>query len=32
RLKEILDEQGVANISLSISHCRTHAIAVTILC
>ncbi|MBZ7675354.1 holo-ACP synthase [Klebsiella grimontii] len=32
RLKEILDEQGVLNISLSISHCRTHAIAVTILC
>lgn len=32
RLKEILNEQGVLNISLSISHCRTHAIAVTILC
>ncbi|EOW2733737.1 holo-ACP synthase [Klebsiella variicola] len=31
RLKEILDEQGVLHISLSISHCRTHAIAVTVL-
>lgn len=31
RVKEILEEQGVANISLSISHCRTYAIAATII-
>ncbi|OTG86198.1 holo-[acyl-carrier-protein] synthase [Acinetobacter sp. ANC 4558] len=29
RLKEILEEKGVSKISLSISHCRTHAIAIT---
>lgn len=31
RLKEIIHEKGLSKISLSISHCRTHAIAVTIL-
>ncbi|WLI78599.1 holo-ACP synthase [Kosakonia sp. H02] len=31
RLKEILTEKGIAKISLSISHCRTYAIAVAIL-
>ncbi|MCU6669135.1 holo-ACP synthase [Enterobacteriaceae bacterium H4N4] len=32
RLKEIVEEQRVVNISLSISHCRTYAIAATIIC
>lgn len=31
RLKEIFTEQGITGVSLSISHCRTHAIAVTII-
>ena len=31
RLKEILDQKGISKISLSISHCRTHAVAVTIM-
>lgn len=31
RLQEILAEQGFANVSLSISHCRTHAIATVIV-
>lgn len=31
RIKEILDEQSVENVSLSISHCRTYAIAATII-
>lgn len=31
KLKDILDEQGVKHISLSISHCRTYAIAATVI-
>lgn len=31
RIKEILDEQSVENVSLSISHCRTYAVAATII-
>lgn len=31
KMKTILEEQGVKNISLSISHCRTYAIAATII-
>jgi len=31
KMKAILEEQGVKNISLSISHCRTYAIAATII-
>lgn len=31
RMKEIVEEQGITAISLSISHCRTYAIAATII-
>lgn len=31
RLKEILAEKGMENVSLSISHCRTHAVATVII-
>lgn len=31
RLRMIIDEKGFSKISLSISHCRTHAIAVTVI-
>lgn len=31
RLKEIFHEKNITNISLSISHCGTHAIAATII-
>jgi holo-[acyl-carrier protein] synthase len=31
RLKEILADKGISKISLSISHCRTHAVAVTVM-
>lgn len=31
RVKYILNEQKIMNISLSISHCRTYAIAATII-
>jgi len=31
RVAQIIEERGIENISLSISHCRTHAIAVTII-
>lgn len=31
RIKDILNEQMIMNISLSISHCRTCAIAATII-
>ncbi|MGR7137393.1 holo-ACP synthase [Klebsiella aerogenes] len=31
KIKDILNEQYIMNISLSISHCRTYAIAATIL-
>lgn len=31
RLKEIFAEHNITQVSLSISHCRTHAIAVTII-
>jgi len=31
RLKEIFVEQNITHVSLSISHCRTHAIAVTVI-
>ncbi|WP_425294634.1 holo-ACP synthase [Kosakonia calanthes] len=31
RLKEIITERSITEISLSISHCRTYAIAVTII-
>ncbi|WP_285111470.1 holo-ACP synthase [Leclercia adecarboxylata] len=31
KLKEILEEKRITNLSLSISHCRTHAIAATIV-
>ncbi|MDO6406143.1 holo-ACP synthase [Pantoea phytobeneficialis] len=31
RLKEVIPEKGFTNITLSISHCRLYAIAVTIL-
>lgn len=31
RLKEILTGQGLENVALSISHCRTHAIATVIV-
>jgi len=31
KLKEILEEKRITNLSLSISHCRTHEIAATIV-
>lgn len=31
KLKDVIAEQGFSKIALSISHCRLHAIAVTIL-
>lgn len=31
KIKDILNEQYIMNISLSISHCRTYAIAATII-
>ena len=31
KAKDILDEQHIMNISLSISHCQTYAIAATII-
>ncbi|KFK94346.1 MULTISPECIES: holo-ACP synthase [unclassified Serratia (in: enterobacteria)] len=31
KLKKVMEERGISKISLSISHCRTHAIAVTII-
>jgi len=31
KLKEILEEQRIMDVSLSISHCRTYAIAATII-
>lgn len=31
KLKELLEEQKMMKVSLSISHCRTHAIAATIV-
>ena len=31
RMKEMLDEKGLTQSSLSISHCRTHAIAAVVL-
>lgn len=31
RLQGIIEERKIGKISLSISHCRTHAIAVTII-
>lgn len=31
KLKEIMIERSMSNISLSISHCRTHAVAVTVI-
>lgn len=31
RIAQILKERNVQHVSLSISHCRTHAIAVTII-
>lgn len=31
KLKDLIEEQGVMNITLSISHCRTYAIAATII-
>lgn len=31
RFKEILEERGFDNVGLSISHCRTHAVATVIL-
>ncbi|MBK4715273.1 MULTISPECIES: holo-ACP synthase [Tenebrionibacter/Tenebrionicola group] len=31
KLKEILEERKLTKITLSISHCRTHAVAVTII-
>lgn len=30
-LKGIIEKKGIENISLSISHCRTHAIAVVVI-
>jgi Phosphopantetheinyl transferase (holo-ACP synthase) len=31
KLSEIMQEKGIRHISLSISHCATHAIAVTFI-
>lgn len=31
KLKALLDEKGISKIALSISHCRTHAVAVTVI-
>lgn len=31
RLKTLLAEQGITHVALSISHCRTHAIATVIV-
>lgn len=31
RLKEVFESKGCSNISLSISHCYTHAVAVTLI-
>ncbi|WP_434777969.1 holo-ACP synthase [Neisseria sp. Ec49-e6-T10] len=31
KLKEIITEKKITKISLSISHCRTHAVAVTVI-
>ncbi|WP_392565894.1 holo-ACP synthase [Utexia brackfieldae] len=31
KLKQVIDEKKITEISLSISHCRTHAIAVAII-
>jgi holo-[acyl-carrier protein] synthase len=31
RMQQIMAEKGIHNVSLSISHCRTHAIAVTLI-
>lgn len=31
RMKEIIADQGVSHIALSISHCRTHAVAVSVI-
>lgn len=31
RLKEILADKGIENVALSISHCRTHAVATVII-
>lgn len=31
RIAQIIKERGIEHISLSISHCRTHAVAVTII-
>ncbi|QHM95511.1 holo-[acyl-carrier-protein] synthase [Kosakonia sacchari] len=31
RLGEVIKENGVINVSLSISHCRTHAVAVSLV-
>nr|WP_217500082.1 holo-ACP synthase [Kosakonia sacchari] len=31
RLNEVIKESGVVDVSLSISHCRTHAVAVSVV-